>query len=69
MVIHRFLDMLFHTVDGNFQSTLKKKPQDPSDFPLTQGAAYYANESDYKTFMQHRVITKKQVSMRCPMRW
>ncbi|KAM5531911.1 hypothetical protein V8D89_014422 [Ganoderma adspersum] len=40
----KYLDMFFHTVDSNFHSTQKMKPIDPSDFLLTKGGGYYAEE-------------------------
>ena len=50
-VLYSFLDALFHAVDGNFKQNLKDKPSDPDDFPLTLGAAYFANETEFKAFM------------------
>ena len=44
--------MFFHTVDGNFQSTQKLKPMDPTDFPLTTGAGYFADERDYDMYVK-----------------
>ena len=43
-----FLDALFHAFDGNFHQSQKEKPGDPDDFPLTFGAAYFANETEFK---------------------
>ena len=40
----RFVDALFHAVDGNFSQSKKNKNTDPNDVPLTAGAAYYADE-------------------------
>ncbi|PCH40637.1 hypothetical protein WOLCODRAFT_45431, partial [Wolfiporia cocos MD-104 SS10] len=37
----RYLDALFHTVDGNFHQNMREKPSDPDDRPLTKGAAYF----------------------------
>ncbi|KAI1785592.1 hypothetical protein LXA43DRAFT_899410 [Ganoderma leucocontextum] len=45
-----YLDMLFYTIDGNFQASQKFKPMDSTDFPLTTGAAYYADERDYEIY-------------------
>ncbi|KAM5532217.1 hypothetical protein V8D89_014117 [Ganoderma adspersum] len=40
----KYLDMFFHIVDSNFDSTQKMKPIDPSDFLLTKGGGYYVEE-------------------------
>ncbi len=47
----RFLDALFHAVDGNFVSNQKDKKMDGDDFPLTLGAGYFANENDVQKFI------------------
>ena len=60
-----FLDTLFHTVDGNFQSTQKNKPMDQSDYPLTTGAAYFADERDYVIFVKS-LKPQKEVSASQP---
>ncbi len=57
----RYLDALFHTIDGNFQHMQKMKPMDMNDMPLTTGAAYYANERDYTTFQKGCPQGKKEV--------
>ena len=59
----RYLDMFFHTVDGNFHSTQKMKPMDPSDFPLTKGAGYYAEEEEFSHFDKDIKPPKKEVSV------
>ncbi|KAI1796811.1 hypothetical protein LXA43DRAFT_879378 [Ganoderma leucocontextum] len=45
-----YVDMLFYTIDGNFQAAQKFKPMDMTDFPLTTGTAYYAHERDYEIY-------------------
>ena len=55
--------MFFHTVDGNFHSTQKMKPMDPSDFPLTKGAGYYAEEEEFSHFEKDFKPPKKEVSV------
>ncbi len=59
---HRFLDALFHAVDGNFTQNQKDKKMDIDDFPLTLGAAYFANESDVSLFMEGLPPYKPEVS-------
>ena len=44
------MDALFYAVDGNFHSNLKKKPMDEDDFPLSKGAAYFADEDAFAQF-------------------
>lgn len=39
--------MLYFTIDGNFHQNLKNKRHDRLDFPLTRGAAYFANKDDW----------------------
>ena len=58
----RYLDTFFHTVDGNFHSTQKMKPMDPSDFPLTNGGGYYAEEKEFAQFDKDFKPPKKEVS-------
>ncbi|PCH40509.1 hypothetical protein WOLCODRAFT_49027, partial [Wolfiporia cocos MD-104 SS10] len=47
----RYLDMLFHTVDGNFHQNMHEKPLDPNNRPLTKGAAYFVDEDDCARFL------------------
>ncbi|OCH83779.1 hypothetical protein OBBRIDRAFT_815708 [Obba rivulosa] len=49
----QFLDALFHTIDSNFHQNMKDKSSDPDDFPLTCGAAYFADENDFKVFQTY----------------
>ncbi|KAI0743712.1 hypothetical protein C8Q80DRAFT_1122124 [Daedaleopsis nitida] len=58
----QYLDVLFHTVDGNLQHTQKTKPMDMNDLPLTLSAAYYANERDFGTFQKLRLWDDKEKS-------
>ncbi|EMD30750.1 hypothetical protein CERSUDRAFT_25709, partial [Gelatoporia subvermispora B] len=37
----RYLDALYHTVDGNFHQNQREKPSDPDDFALSEGAGYF----------------------------
>ncbi|KAI0340954.1 hypothetical protein BDW22DRAFT_1485896 [Trametopsis cervina] len=51
------LDALYYAIDGNYTLNLKDKGTDPADFPLTLGAAYFANEKDsaaYFSQMPHK---------------
>ena len=64
--MYRYLDGLFYTIDGNFQQTQKNKPMDEDDDPLTLGAAYHANEKDFKYFQQTRPRDKKDVRASLP---
>ena len=45
------MDALHFCIDGNFHFNLKPKHTDPKDFPLTKGAAYFAHEDDFKTYI------------------
>lgn len=42
---------MFFAIDGNFVNNQKKKKSDPNDFPLTLGAAYFANEREMKQYL------------------
>ncbi|KAI1787177.1 hypothetical protein LXA43DRAFT_896623 [Ganoderma leucocontextum] len=46
-----YVDALHFCIDGNFHFNLKPKHTDPKDFPLTKGAAYFAHEDDFKTYI------------------
>lgn len=59
--IQRYLDALFYAVDGNFHQNQKEKATDPNDFPLTEGAAYFANESDFKKYQMQSGNTVQEV--------
>lgn len=48
----RFLDALYHAVDGNFRSNQRGKPMDPNDLPLSLGAAYFTNEDEFSIYQQ-----------------
>ena len=48
----RYLDALFYAIDGNYHQHSRKKPTDPNDFPFTKGAAYFANEDDYRKYVE-----------------
>lgn len=49
--VTRFLDALFYAIDGNFHANLKgNKRIDEDDFPLSKGAAYFANEDAFAAF-------------------
>ncbi|THG97971.1 hypothetical protein EW026_g4122 [Hermanssonia centrifuga] len=48
----KFMDALFHAIDGNFTQNQKEKKTDEDDFPLSLGAAYFANEIDVAKYIQ-----------------
>ena len=48
----RYLDALFHTIDGNFHQNQRMKPSDPADKALSLGAGYFANDDDFKAFQK-----------------
>ncbi|KAI1785585.1 hypothetical protein LXA43DRAFT_899423 [Ganoderma leucocontextum] len=56
-----YLDMLFYMIDGNFQASQKFKPMDSTDFPLTTGAAYYADEREYEIYHSQLGPRRKEV--------
>ena len=58
--LHRYLDMLFYSVDGNFHHSQKMKPMDPEDFPLTQGAGYFVDEVDFAQYQERMKPPKKE---------
>ena len=60
--LSRYLDALFHAVDGNFTQNMKDKGSDQEDLPLTLGAAYFAHELDAKKYFSTAHPPKNQVS-------
>ncbi|KAI0356813.1 hypothetical protein OH77DRAFT_1533775 [Trametes cingulata] len=48
----RYLDALHFGIDGNFHLGLKDKDTDPDDVALSEGAAYFVNSKDFKTFLK-----------------
>ena len=59
--LSRYLDALYHAVDGNFTQNLKDKGSDQDDLPLTLGAGYFANEHDAKKYFAAMPPPKTQV--------
>ncbi|KAI0056526.1 hypothetical protein BV25DRAFT_1977834 [Artomyces pyxidatus] len=57
-----YLDALYHTIDGNFKQSQREKPLDANDFPLTEGAAYFANGSDFKLLQKRLPPHKDEVT-------
>ncbi|KAI0686970.1 hypothetical protein C8Q76DRAFT_635860 [Earliella scabrosa] len=49
---YSYLDALFYGIDGNYHQHQRKKATDKDDIPLTMGAAYYANEADFETYVK-----------------
>ncbi|TFK79239.1 hypothetical protein K466DRAFT_505889, partial [Polyporus arcularius HHB13444] len=54
------LDMHFNTVDGNFQASLKNKNFDESDYSLSNGAAYFVEQNDFKEYKSKVRPPKKE---------
>ncbi|KAI0691552.1 hypothetical protein C8Q76DRAFT_771966 [Earliella scabrosa] len=48
---YSYLDALFYGIDGNYHQHQRKKATDKDDIPLTMGAAYYAHEQDFETYV------------------
>ena len=63
LMIHRYLDALHWTVDGNFQLNQRKKPMDPNDFALTEGAGYFAHAKEYSSFVRNLPNASKDVEV------
>ena len=61
----RFLDALFHTIDGNFHQNQKMKPLDPNDFPLSLGAGYFAHEGDFEAYQKLLGPKEREVGLVC----
>ena len=57
----RYLDALFYAIDGNYHQHQRKKPLDPNDFPMTMGAAYFANEKDFRKYVAIRGEVEPEV--------
>ena len=53
---------MFFAIDGNFVNNRKAKKSDPNDFPLTMGAAYFANEVETKEYLCTKNTLKIEVS-------
>ena len=59
--VTRYLDALFYAIDGNYHQHQRKKPLDPNDFPMTMGAAYFANERDFRSYVTLRGEVEPEV--------
>ena len=63
LIMHRYLDALHWTVDGNFQLNQRKKPMDPNDFMLTEGVGYFAHAREYSEFVRSLLKAPKDVEV------
>lgn len=52
---------MFYAIDGNFHQNMKEKPSDPDDYPMTKGAAYFANEDQFKSYQEEIGAVEKEV--------
>lgn len=43
---------LFLAMDGNFRLTRKRKPGDPNDFDLSDGASYFVKAEEYEAYLK-----------------
>jgi hypothetical protein len=50
MYRHKFT--LFVSVDGNFRLQRKRKNDDPEDFALNGGRAYFVEDAQYQQYLQ-----------------
>ncbi|KAJ3485437.1 hypothetical protein NLI96_g4969 [Meripilus lineatus] len=55
-----YRDAFIFAIDGNFHQNMKEKNVDPTDFPLWKGAAYFANEDQFKLYQDTYPSTGKQ---------
>lgn len=47
----RYIDALTYSIDGNFHLGSKAKATDPKDIALSEGAGYFVNTKDFKTYL------------------
>ncbi|KAI1785825.1 hypothetical protein LXA43DRAFT_894803, partial [Ganoderma leucocontextum] len=59
---YQYLDGLHYSIDGNFHFNLKLKQTDMNDFPLTQAAAYFVHEVDFKKYLAKAPPPKHETS-------
>lgn len=50
---------LFVSADGNFKMQRKNKRDDPDDFALNDGNAYFVPTADYKAYMDAIGVNRK----------
>lgn len=61
-MIHSYVDALFYSIDGNFRQSLRNKPMDKNDVPMTEGAAYFSSNKDFKKYLNK--MGKPEVEVR-----
>lgn len=49
--LRSYVDALFYSIDGNFRQSLRAKPMDKNDVPMTEGAAYFSNNKDFNQYL------------------
>ncbi|KAI0649157.1 hypothetical protein C8Q79DRAFT_999013 [Trametes meyenii] len=59
---HRYLDALHYSIDGNFQLGLKMKNTDKDDVALSEGAGYFVNSQDFKTYLEKAPVQPAETS-------
>lgn len=57
------MDALFYSMDGNFHSKQREKPMDKDDVALTEGAAYFVNEADFRIYKEKIGPAEREVRM------
>lgn len=56
-----FIHSLVYAIDGNFHQNLKDKKTDGTDYSLGTGAAYYANEDHFNSWLEFKGEPEKEV--------
>ncbi|KAH9855776.1 hypothetical protein C2E23DRAFT_866429 [Lenzites betulinus] len=49
---YRYIDALTYSIDGNFHLGSKAKETDEADVALSEGAGYFVNSKDFKTYLE-----------------
>lgn len=61
----RYIDALTYSIDGNFHLGSKAKDTDPDDIALSEGAAYFVNTKDFKTYLEKSPEQPVEVTPSC----
>jgi hypothetical protein len=56
--MYRHIYTLFISVDGNFRLQRKRKNDDPDDFALNEGRAYFVESEQYEQYLKFIEETK-----------
>ena len=62
LMLRRYVDALFYSIDGNFRQNVRNKAMDKDDVALTRGAGYFASTEDFQRYVKYIGKPEEEVS-------